>query len=173
VTLTRLPGSQPKPSTPLRHPVARQGLETLCAVIVGLMAFAIPGWAADNPLIGTWKWDNDKTLREFRLPTEGSEQLKSDAARAKRFVEGQVRNARSNMTLTYTDKEYTEVIVANSGMALSNETCPYRIVEVGKGYVIVDQLKNGGAGKLFLSGNSFYVEVKVGEFTYRDYFTKM
>ncbi len=40
---------------------------------------ASPSHAADNPL-GTWRWDNDKTLREFKLPTEGSEQLKSDAA---------------------------------------------------------------------------------------------
>jgi hypothetical protein len=50
---------------------------------------------------------------------------------------------------------------------------PYRIVEVGKDYVIVDQLKNGGISRLFLSENAFYVEVKVGEFTYRDYFTRM
>jgi hypothetical protein len=34
-------------------------------------------------------------------------------------------------------------------------------------------MKNGGIGKLFLSGNSFYVKVKAGEFTYRDYFTRM
>jgi hypothetical protein len=38
---------------------------------------------------------------------------------------------------------------------------PYRIVEVGKDYVIVDQMKNGGISKLFFSGNAFYVEVKV------------
>jgi hypothetical protein len=55
-------------------------------VVGGLLA--LPSHAADNPLIGTWKWDNDKTLQEFRVPTDGSEQLKSDAARAKRFVEG-------------------------------------------------------------------------------------
>src|SRR5271168_4059669 len=71
--------------------------------------------AADNPLIGSWRWDNDKTLQEFTLPTAGSEQLKSDAARAKRFVEAQVNHLHSNMTLTYTEKEYTEVIVANTG----------------------------------------------------------
>ena len=58
-------------------------------------------------------------------------------------------------------------------MVLSKASFPYKIVEVGKDYVIVDQMKNGGVGKLFLAGNSFYVEVKVGEFTYRDYFTRM
>jgi hypothetical protein len=63
--------------------------------LVWILAFSSVGGllslsslAADNPLIGTWKWDNDKTLQEFRVPTDGSEQLKSDAARAKRFVEG-------------------------------------------------------------------------------------
>jgi hypothetical protein len=137
------------------------------------MVFASQGLAADNPLIGSWKWDNDKTLREFRLPTDGSEQLKSDAARAKRFVEATVKKAGSNMTLTYTDKECTEVIVGGNAFVLRKESIPYKIVEVGSGYVIVDQLKHGGVIMLFLERNSFYVEVKVGEFTFKDYFTRM
>jgi hypothetical protein len=56
---------------------------------------------------------------------------------------------------------------------ISKESIPYKILELGKDYVIVDPMKNGGVGKLFLVGNSFYVEVAVGEFTYRDYFTRM
>ena len=80
--------------------------------------------AADNPLIGTWKWDNNKTLREFRLPTVGSEQFKRDAARAKRFVEGQIRNLQSTMTLTYTDQECTQAIVGSSGTVISRESIP-------------------------------------------------
>ena len=141
------------------------------SLVVGLLPLS--SQAADNPLIGTWKWDNNKTLREFRLPTVGSEQFKSDAARAKRFVEGQIRNLQSTMTLTYTDQECTQAIVGSSGTVISRESIPYKILELGKDYVIVDQMKNGGVGKLFLAGNSFYVEVKVGEFTYRDYFTRM
>jgi hypothetical protein len=84
-----------------------------------------------------------------------------------------VKNLGSNMTLTYSEEECTQVTVGGSGAVLSKESSPYRIVEVGKGYVVVDQLKNGGTVKLFLSGNGFYVEVKVGEFSYRDYFTKI
>ena len=61
------------------------------AVIVGLIFFAGQGWAADSPLIGTWKQDWNRTLQELKVPAEGTEQLKSDAARAKRFVEGGVR----------------------------------------------------------------------------------
>jgi hypothetical protein len=141
------------------------------SVVSGLLALSC--LAADNPLIGSWKWDNDKTLQEFRLPTEGSEPLKSDAARARRFVEGTVKQLGSNMTLMYTDKECTQVIVGGNGAVLSKESSPYRIVEVGKGYVVVDQLTNGGTSKLFWAGDSFYVEVKVGEFTYRDYFTRL
>jgi hypothetical protein len=150
----------------------RQSVWVLAFSVVGGL-LAMSSLADDNPLIGEWKWDNDKTLREFRLPTEGSEQLKSDAARAKRSVEATVKKLGSNMALTYTDKEYTQVIVGRNGAVLSNETSPYRIVEVGKGYIVVDQLTNGGTVKLLFSGNSFYVEVKVGEFTYRDYFTRM
>jgi len=58
-------------------------------------------------------------------------------------------------------------------MVLNKKSFAYKFVEAGKDYVIVDQMKNGGTGKLFLTGNAFYVEVKVGEFTYRDYFTRM
>lgn len=103
----------------------------LFSLVVGF--FAMSSVAADNPLIGKWKWDNDRTLRELRLPTDGSEQLKSDAARAKRFVEAESSNLRSNMTLTYTDKECTEVIFGPGGMVLSNASFPYKIVENGKG----------------------------------------
>jgi hypothetical protein len=143
------------------------------ALSMVISLIALPIRAADNPLIGSWKWDNNKTLREFRLPRVGSEQFKSDAARAKRFVEGQIRNLQSNMTLTYTDQQCTQVIVGNSGTVISRESIPYKILELGKDYVVVDQMKNGGVGKVFLAGNSFYVEVNVGEFTYRDYFTKI
>jgi hypothetical protein len=150
----------------------RRSVWALAFSVLGSL-LAMSSQAADNPLVGTWKWDNDKTLREFRLPTEGSEQLKTDAARAKRFVEGQISNAHSNMTLKYTDEDCTQVVVGGNGLVLSKTSSPSRIVEIGKGYVIVDQLKNDGIGKLFLNGNGFYVEVKVGEFTYRDYFTRM
>ena len=77
------------------------------------------------------------------------------------------------MTLTYTDQECTQVIAGGSGIVISRESIPYKTLELRQDYVVVDQMKNGGVGKIFLAGNSFYVEVKVGEFTYRDYFTRM
>ena len=92
------------------------------SMVGGLLT--LPSRAADNPLIGTWKWDNNKTLREFRLPTVGSEPFKRDAARAKRFVEGQIRNLQSTMTLTYTDQECTQAIVGSSGTVISRESIP-------------------------------------------------
>jgi hypothetical protein len=55
---------------------------------------ALSARATDNPLIGTWKQDWSKTLQELEDPATGSEQLKIDAARAKRFVLGGVRNLR-------------------------------------------------------------------------------
>lgn len=119
------------------------------ALVLGLSVLgsllALPACAAANPLIGSWKWDNNKTLQELKMPTEGSDQLKSDAARAKRFVEGEIRNLNSNMTLTYTDKEYVEVIVDGHGAVLSKTSSPYKVVEIGKGYVIIDQMKNWGS----------------------------
>jgi hypothetical protein len=77
------------------------------------------------------------------------------------------------VTLKYSDTEYTQVIVGGKDIVLSKTSPPYRVVEIGKDYVIIDQMKNWGIAKLFLTGNGFYVEVNVGEFTYRDYFTRM
>jgi predicted amidohydrolase YtcJ len=56
--------------------------------------------AAANPIIGTWKWDNVKTLQEFQSPTEGSAELKESAAKAKAFAEAIAKQLNSNMTLT-------------------------------------------------------------------------
>lgn len=111
--------------------------------------------AADNALIGSWKWDNSRTLREFVLPTGGSEKLKSDAAKAKRFVEAKVKQLGSNMTLTYTVDECLEIVFDDKGNVLSRESFPYKTVEIGEDFVILDQLKNGGIVKAFLKGDSF------------------
>jgi hypothetical protein len=54
--------------------------------LMAAMVFASHGLAAaDNPLIGTWKWDYDKTLREFRLATEGFEQWYRNRGRFERW----------------------------------------------------------------------------------------
>ncbi len=145
-----------------------------CLAALILMAFTCNEClAAKNPLIGTWKWDNAKTLQEFQSPTEGSAQLKESAARAKAFAEAIAKHLNSNVTLTYTDKVCTEIVLDRKGDELSRESFPYKIIENNKDYVIVDQPNNGGVGRLFLEGNHFYVEVKVGEYTYQDYFTKL
>ena len=128
--------------------------------------------AADNPLIGSWRWDNEKTLHEFKSPVKGSEELKESATKAGKFAQAFTKNLHSNMTLTYTDNECLEIVFDDKENVLSKESFPYKIIEAGKDFVILDQPNNGGVGKLFLEGNSFYVEVKVGEFRYRDYFTK-
>jgi len=128
--------------------------------------------AADNPLIGTWKWDNVKTLREFQSPTEGSAELKASAAKAKAFVEAIAKKLNSNVRLTYTDNKCTEIIVDGKGHELSKESFPYKIVETHKDYIVVDQPNNGGPYRVYLEGNGFYVEVNVGNYTYKDYFTK-
>ena len=97
-------------------------------------------FGAKNPLLGSWKSDNAKTLHEFSLSTKGSKQLKSDAAKAKRFIESAAKKLGSNTTLTYIEGDCIEIA--------------------------------DGLGRLFLEGNNFYVEVKVDDYTYRDYFTK-
>jgi hypothetical protein len=150
--------------------------EFRCSFLVALtLAALICGEceAAQNPLLGSWKWDNNKTLREFKFPTAGSEKLMNDAAKAKRFIDGTVTELRSNMTLTYTESSCVEVIYDSRRNVLSRKSFPYKIVETTDRYLTVDQPRNGGVGKLFLEGNGFYVEVKVGDYTYKDYFTKL
>ena len=130
--------------------------------------------ASDNPLLGTWKWDNQRTLHEFQMPTTGNAELIRSATKAKRFVNATVLRLRSNMTLMYLDKECIEVIHDALGRELSRKALPYRIIKLEKDYLLVDQYNNGGVGKIFRENDdSFYVEVKVGTFVYRDYFTRI
>jgi hypothetical protein len=147
------------------------GIRRLAALI--FIALTFNGClAAKNPLIGTWKWDNAKTLREFHSPTEGSAELRASAAKAKAFTEAIAKKLNSNVRLTYTDNKCTEIIVDSKDHELSKESFPYKIVETHNDYIVVDQSNNGGPRKGFFEGSSFYVEVKVGEYTYKDYFTK-
>lgn len=143
--------------------------------LLGLTAFAFnESFAGVNPLIGSWKWDNAKTLANFQLPPAGSsEELIKSAIKAKTFVEGVNRELQSNVVLTYRESECEQVMYDHAGHDVATRTWPYRIVKVRKGVVVVDEFKNGGVGKLFLVGSdSFYVKVKVGAFTYKDYYTK-
>jgi hypothetical protein len=81
----------------------------IAAITSILLAFTCTGCLAPkNPLLGTWRMDDAKTLQEFQSPTEGSAELKGSAAKAKAFVEAVAKNLTSNVTLTYTDKSCTE-----------------------------------------------------------------
>jgi len=46
-------------------------------------------------------------------------------------------------------------------------------METGSEFVIIHQENTDGVGKIPFQGNSFYVEVTVGNYTYKDYFTKL
>jgi hypothetical protein len=88
-------------------------------------------------------------------------------------VEAVAKKLNSNVTLTYAHNKCTEIIFDSKGHELSKESFPYKIVETHKGYIVVDQPNNGGRYRVFFEGSSFYVEVKVGGYTYKHYFTKL
>ena len=69
------------------------------------------------------------------------------------------------MTLTYTDNKCTEIIYDRKGHELSKESFAYKIVELGESNIVIDE--PSGVSKIFFEENHFYVEVKVGEYTYR------
>jgi hypothetical protein len=143
-----------------------------CLATLILLAFTCSGClSAKNPLIGTWRSDDSKTLQEFQSPTEGSAELKASAAKAKAFVEAVAEKLNSNVTLTYTDSKCTEIIFDSKGHELSKESFPYKIVELGESYIVIDEAS--GVSKIFFEGNHFYVEVKVGDYTYKGYFTRL
>jgi hypothetical protein len=127
----------------------------------------------ENPLLGSWRWDNNKTLMNLQLPANGSDELKKSASKARAFVEGAATKLRSNMVITYREHECDQIVFGDNGKVLSRETIPYRLVEVRKDHVVIDQLEKGGIVKLFReSDESMYVEVQVGSYKYKDYFTK-
>lgn len=77
------------------------------------------------------------------------------------------------MILTYRDHECEQVIFGKDGQVLSRETIPYKLVEVKKDFLVIDQFQKGGVVKLYRDGDqSMYVEVWVGDYSYKDFFTK-
>jgi hypothetical protein len=129
-----------------------------CLAALILMAFTYNGCPAPkNPLVGTWRSDNAKTLQELQSPAEGSSELKASAAKAKAFVEAVAEKLNSNVTLTYTDNKCTEIIFDSKGHELSKESFPHKIVELGESYIVIDEAS--GVSKIFFEGNHFYVEV--------------
>jgi hypothetical protein len=53
---------------------------------------------------------------------------------------------------------------------IAKESFPYKIVELGESKIVIHEAS--GVSKIFFEGNHFYVEVKVGDYTYKDYFTR-
>jgi hypothetical protein len=107
------------------------GGQLACTLLIGAtVCIAAASGAPNNPLIGSWRWDNEKTLQNFHVSTQGTKEYMNSAAKAKQFVQSVAARIRSNMVLTYRDNEYDEVI-------------------------------------------TLFVEVKVGDFIYRDYFTRL
>jgi len=130
-------------------------------------------FAQDNPLIGSWKWDNIKTLQELEVPQKASPETKRSATKAKRIVEMMGNKLGSNVTFTYTEKSCLEIVFDNKGNELSRESFPYKIVKKGKDFASIDQLDNGGVINIFFKENYFYVEMKVDDFVYKDYFVRL
>src|SRR5215211_1533248 len=145
----------------------------LAMLLIVSAALQQPCYAEDNPLIGSWRWDNAKTLANLQIPTEGSEELRKSASEAKTFVEGIATKLHSNVVFTYQERECSQVMYAEDGKILSRETFPYELVEVRRDVIVIDQPRNGGMVTFFREGTeSMYVEVNVGAFTYNDYFTR-
>lgn len=144
-------------------------------VVLPLLMVILSGcsFASDNPLIGSWRMDSDKTLKELKIPTEGSEELKNSAVKAQKAVECFAKKICGDVGLIYSEKEYITVIFDDKANKLSNVSAPYKVVKGSKNYIVIDQFKNGGITEIFIENDSFYVNVSVGEYVYRNYFTKL
>jgi hypothetical protein len=130
--------------------------------------------AAKSPLIGSWKWDNEKTLEEFRLLTKASDGMNGSTSKTEQFLAARLKH-RLNVTFTYTEKRCIQITFDERGNLLGKESFPYRIVQSGKDFAVVNHFKNGGESKLFFrgGGDSFYVEVHTRDYEFRDYFTRL
>ena len=144
-------------------------------VFLSLLAFILSScsFASDNPLIGSWKMDSEKTLKELKLPVGGSAELKNSAAKAKASIECFTNKLCGDVGLIYSEKEYITVIFDGKANKLSNASAPYKVIKIDGNHMIIDQLQNGGITNIFFEKDSFNVQVNVGEYTYRNYFKKL
>lgn len=88
-----------------------------------------------NPLVGSWRWDNAKTLNNLKPTADVAPEFQASADKARRFVEVVATRLHSNMVLTYTDHDYTEVITDDTGHELSRKTVPYKVLGINADYV--------------------------------------
>jgi hypothetical protein len=129
--------------------------------------------AAQNQLVGTWVWDSEKTLEEQEVPDNASAEVRDAADRARKLIQARTKNVGSKLTLEYTDTSCLQTQFDNGGNVLTRETIPYRVVSVTDKSITIDEFKNGGIVEIFMEGAYFYINVKVDDFTYKDYFRKL
>lgn len=124
-------------------------------------------------MLGSWRWDNGKTLRNLQVPAEGSQELLESAQRARTFVANLNAKLNSNVVVSFSKNEYTQSTFGPGGDVFSRESVPYRVIEVHADRIVIADQAEGGTSTLFFDGpDSFYVEVSVGTFIYKDYFTR-
>src|SRR5262245_41811842 len=84
-----------RPNQPPWHGKRRSAAGFLARCVLGGLLVAAgmttACQAADNPLIGSWRWDLEKTLRNIHPPAGASKSMVNSATKAKKFVEGLIR----------------------------------------------------------------------------------
>jgi hypothetical protein len=126
-------------------------------------------FADDNPLLGEWRMDAQRSLKEL----EGIEVVDSDqsrmAGKALRVMKSLKEEGCGTIKVVYHKDTYETIITSNIS---SSAVEPYSVVERGDNYIVIDQFENGGIGKIIFIKDGFYVNQEIEGFTYKDYFTK-
>ena len=129
-------------------------------VSIALVMLALPAFAADDPLLGTWK--SDRALTLARLETDGVRPEHQKVIRE----EGDLGNA----IVSFRDGEYSWTLHEKSWRL------PYRVRSVEAGYVEIEYFRSPIATtpkkmRVFVSGDLMYVPIP--EFSFYEIFRRL
>ncbi len=134
---------------------------TIAALLTILFMCALhsshAGGEEESPLIGTWASDRERILSELYAMDDPPEQV----------IQCFEAKLCGSHVVEFMEDEYWTTLFDKEGNEISHEKAPYKILEKGDGFIVIDQMKNGGISKIFFIDNGFYIDVP--EFGYRDY----
>ena len=131
------------------------------SALLVVIAFLVLGCSSNNPLVGKWKPDSQRTLKELKL-------LEDPSKSALNCFESKICGTG---LVEYSGKNYLTVIVNKNGEILSEKSATYQVLEITNDYVYIDQFNNGGKFKLYFeSKDSMYIKNESG---FNDYYLRV
>lgn len=98
--------------------------------------------------------DTERTLAELQIPDTAGAKLREAASKALKVLKMSAAAGCAAVKAIYSENTYETILSAG---ILTKTVSPYKVIETGTDYIIIDKIENGGIIKIHFTENSFYV----------------